>query len=102
MTSPASSPEHEFIVVGKVRRAHGIRGELVVEPFTDAPGAVFAPGRRIFWGTEAGELSPGAGELRVVRSSPFKEGLIVSVREIQDRTEAERWRERYLVAPAGD
>ena len=32
----------EFYLVGRVRRAHGIRGELVVEPLTDEPDAVFA------------------------------------------------------------
>ena len=104
MTPPTPAPDDEYIVVGRVRRAHGIRGELVVESFTDAPGAVFAPGRRIFQGTERGDLAPDAGarELHVVRSSPFKEGLIVSLREIQDRNEAERWRDRYLVARAAD
>ena len=50
MTSPA------LIIVGRVRKAHGIRGELVVEPMTDAPDAVFAPGRRVFAGTVSGDL----------------------------------------------
>jgi 16S rRNA processing protein RimM len=101
MTSPTSAAD-EYIVVGRVRRAHGIRGELVVESFTDAPGAVFASGRRVFQGTERGDLAPDARELHVVRSSPFKEGLIVAIREIQDRNEAERWRDRYLVARAAE
>src|SRR3954454_17474091 len=101
MTSPTPAPD-DYIVVGRVRRAHGIRGELVVESFTDTPGAVFASGRRVFQGTERGALLPDARELHVVRSSPFKEGLIVALREIQDRSEAERWRDRYLLARAAD
>ena len=61
----------EYYLVGRVRRAHGIRGELVVEALTDAPDAVFAPGRRVFVGTAEGDLVRGAQELRVLRSSPF-------------------------------
>ena len=32
----------ELIIVGRVRKAHGIRGDLVVETLTDEPDAVFA------------------------------------------------------------
>ena len=33
----------ELIIVGRVRKAHGIRGEVVVELLTDEPDAIFAP-----------------------------------------------------------
>ena len=96
-------------IVGRVRRAHGIRGELVVEPLTDAPDAVFAPGRRVFAGTVDGEPAPDGRELVVEESRPFKGGgWIVAFEEILDRNEAELWRQRYLLAspnelePAGD
>ena len=89
----------EFYSVGRVRRAHGIRGEVVVEALTDAPDAIFAAGRRVFAGTREGDLSPGAPEMRVVRASPFKDGLIVSFAGITTRDEAERWRDRYLLLP---
>ena len=42
--------------VGRVRRPHGVRGELVVEALTDEPDAIFAPGRRLFQGTPDGSL----------------------------------------------
>ena len=64
-------------MVGRVRRAHGIRGELVVESMTDAPDAVFASGRRVFAGTKGGALSKDGLELHVIRSSPFKGGLMM-------------------------
>ena len=35
-------------IVGLIRNAQGIRGEVVIEPLTDAPDAVFASGRRVF------------------------------------------------------
>ena len=92
----------EYAIIGRVRNAHGIRGELVVEPITDAPDAVFASGRRVFAGTVAGDLAPGAPTLTVRRSRPFKGGWIVAFDEIPDRTAAELWRERYILAPLAD
>jgi 16S rRNA processing protein RimM len=86
-------------VVGRVRRAHGIRGELVVETLTDAPDAIFASGRRVFAGTRDGEITRGHIELRVVRSSPFKGGLIVAFEGINDRNEADSWRDRTFLVP---
>src|SRR5829696_5100414 len=96
--------EREYAVVGRIRRAHGIRGEVVVETITDEPGAIFAPGRRVFAGTATGELAGAAkGEppqaLLVQRSSPFKGGLIITFEGFPDRTFAERWRDRYLLLP---
>ena len=96
----------DLALVGIVRRAHGIRGELAVETFTDAPDAVFAPGRRVFGGTPEGRVltpdrRPGGPPLaltvRVVKS--FKGGLIVAFDEIADRTAAEPWRDRALLVP---
>jgi 16S rRNA processing protein RimM len=96
MTTPA------FIIVGRVRKAHGIRGEVVVEPITDAPDAVFASGRRVFAGTVNGDLAPDRAELHVASSRPFNEGFLVTFVEVPDRTVAETWRGRYLLAPADE
>lgn len=96
-TSPS-----EFFIVGRARKAHGIRGELAVEVITDAPDAVFASGARLFAGTTTGDLAPERTELHVVQASPFKGGLVVSFREITDRNEAERWRDRYFLVPSSE
>jgi len=96
MTSPA------FIIVGRVRKAHGIRGEVVVEPITDAPDAVFASGRRVFAGTATGDLAPSRAELHVASSRPFNDGFLVAFAEVPDRTVAETWRGRYLLVPADE
>jgi len=92
----------EYLIVGRIRRAHGIRGEVVVEAITDEPDAVFAPGRRVFAGTVRGELAAGRPELRIAASSPFKEGFIVKFAELPDRNTAETWRDRYLLLPEGE
>ena len=94
MTSP------EFIIVGRVRKAHGIRGEVVVEPITDAPDAIFASGRRVYAGTATGDLAPNRAELHVASSRPFNEGFLVGFAEVPDRNVAETWRGRYLLLPA--
>jgi 16S rRNA processing protein RimM len=89
----------EYYLVGRVRRAHGIRGELVVETLTDAPDAIFAAGRRVYVGTPDGDLAPGLREMRVAHATPFKGGLIVAFDGISDRTTAESWRDRTLLVP---
>ena len=88
-----------FAIVGRIRRAHGIRGEVVVEPITDAPDAVFAPGRRLFAGTTQGDRARDGAELAVTEVRPFKDGFLVRFDVIPDRTAADRWRDRYLLAP---
>lgn len=103
MSAPVQShDDHALVIVGRVRKAHGIRGELIVEPITDAPDAIFAPGRRVFAGTVNGDRAPDGRELHVERSTRFKGGLIVSFREIVDRTIAEQWRNRYFLVPRSE
>lgn len=94
MTAPA------FIIVGRVRKAHGIRGEVLVEVITDAPDAVFASGRRVFAGTAGGDISPSRQELHVRTVRSFNEGLLVGFDEVSERNAAEMWRGRYLLLPA--
>ena len=89
-------------MVGRVRRAHGIRGELVVESLTDAPDAVFAAGRRVFAGTRDGSLSRDGLELKIGHATPFKGGWIVGFHGIADRSAAESWRDRYLLLPENE
>jgi 16S rRNA processing protein RimM len=91
-----------FIIVGRVRKAHGIRGEVVVETITDEPDAVFASGRRVFAGTADGDLAPNRTELHIATSRPFNEGLLVGFAELPDRNVAETWRGRYLLLPAAE
>lgn len=84
----------EYVIVGRIRKVHGLRGELVVEPHTDDPDTVFAAGRRVLVGTVRGVVQPSPLEITAVR--PFKGGRIVKFAGIDDRNEAELWRDRYL------
>jgi 16S rRNA processing protein RimM len=90
--------------VGRIRRPHGVRGELLIEAITDEPGAILAPGRRVFQGTADGSLwrdprSGTARELHVTGLRPVKDGWLLTLAEIADRTEAERWNGRHLLVP---
>jgi 16S rRNA processing protein RimM len=109
----AGDAELELAIVGRVRNAHGIRGDLVVEPVTDAPAEIYSAGRRLFVGNPDGVAYPastradGSGgpssrTLTVRRATPFKGGLIVTFAEIHDRNEAELWRDRTLLLPIAE
>jgi 16S rRNA processing protein RimM len=94
-------------VVGRVRRAHGIKGELVVALETDAPDAIFAPGARVYVGTPDGDLAPDPRtgrlvELTVRAVRDFQDGLLVFFEGIGDRTAAEQWRGRTLLVPMSE
>ena len=92
--------EPALAVVGLIRNAQGIRGEVVVEPLTDAPDAVFASGRRVFVGDKTGRVTFGSETaLEVEEARPFKGGLIVKFGSLADRNAAELLRGRYLLAP---
>lgn len=39
----------EFLVIGYLRRAHGLRGEMIMDVLTDFPERI-NPKKRSFWG----------------------------------------------------
>ena len=92
-----TTAQPELIIVGRVRKAHGVRGDLVVEPLTDEADVIFARGRRVVAGTVTGDAAKGRPELHIAASSPFKGGFIVHFDEIADRDAADAWRERFLL-----
>ena len=92
----------DLVVVGRVRRPHGVRGEVLIEPLTDEPDAVYASGRRVFGGDVDGPAEDEATVLTVLETRPFKDGLLVRFREIGDRSEAELWNGRLLLVPESE
>ena len=87
------------MIVGRVRKAHGIRGELLVEPITDAPDTVFVSGRRLFAGTATGAPSPDGQELHITAVRQHMDSVRLTIAEVPDRTAAELWRGRFLLVP---
>ena len=92
--------EPSFLVVGHLRRPHGTRGDIFVEPLTDHPDTVFAPGARLRVSDPDGdapdELFP---PLEVTEVRPHRNGLLVRFQGIQDRDRLDFFRNRYLLIP---
>lgn len=68
------------VVIGRIGRAHGIRGELNVDIRTDEPERRFAPGSSVVCGNRT---------LTIARARHHSGRLVVSFEEIPDRTAAE-------------
>jgi 16S rRNA processing protein RimM len=84
------------LVVGRILRPHGLRGELSVEVRTDDPEERFAAGSVL--GTDPAE----AGPLTVEASRWHSGRLLVSFAGIADRTDAESLRGAWLTIDAAD
>lgn len=74
-----------------------MKGELLVQPTTNEPGDVFAPGR-VVYGTGA----PANRDVTIVSSRAFKDGWLVKVDGVDDKTEADRWRGVVFEVPFAD
>nr|WP_323747845.1 ribosome maturation factor RimM [Catenulispora rubra] len=87
-------PEALRLVVGRIGRAHGIRGQATVEVRTDDPGLRFAVGSRLL--TEPAERGP-----LVVSDMRFHSGiLLLSFEGVADRNAVEALRNTILVVEA--
>ncbi len=92
----------DYALVGLVRKAQGVRGEVLIEPLTDSPDVIFAPGSRVFGGDSNGDLPVTADNpptLTVDSLRFHKGGLLVQFQQLGDRNSAELWRGRYLLVP---
>ena len=76
----SSGSTDDFVVVGRIGPAHGLRGEVFVEPRTDEPERRFAAGAR---------LHAAAGPLTVAAARIHSGRLVVRFEELADRTAAE-------------
>jgi len=73
------------VVVGRVGRPHGIRGEVTVEPRTDEPDERFAPGSVL-------EVDAPAKQLLVERIHWHSGRLLITFQGVEDRNAAEALR----------
>jgi 16S rRNA processing protein RimM len=87
----------ETVVVGRIGRAHGIRGEVSVEPRTDEPERRFAVGSVLIARAPGGVVRPDG--LTVAAHRWHQGRLLVRLEEIGDRTAAEAARGTLLEVP---
>lgn len=78
------------MVVGRVTKVHGLRGEIAIRVFSDNPNR-FAPGSRVF-------LEDGRA-LTVAVAREHGGRLLVTFEGVEDRTAAEALRGLTLVVP---
>ena len=81
-----SSTDVDSILVGYVRRAHGINGAVVVRPLTDDP-----ENRWVTGATFLSDAEPPV-EFAVVEVMPYRDDLLVRFAQVADRTAAEALR----------
>jgi 16S rRNA processing protein RimM len=86
----------EPLVVGRIGRPHGIRGEITIDVRTDEPDTRFAKGTTIATDPAA------AGPLTVERARWHSGRLLVRFTGIADRDAAEALRGVWLVVDSGD
>lgn len=84
------------LVVGRVVKAHGIRGELVVDVRTDSPEERFAPGTRLVGRTGKGRTSTDR-EVTVEAARSHSGRLLVRLDGIGDRDAADAIRGMLLI-----
>jgi 16S rRNA processing protein RimM len=93
--SATGSQDGQEVVVGRIGRAHGIKGEVSVEPRTDEPERRFADGTVLVTRTPQGSAPHGPGRpsaVTVVRTRWHQSRLLVTFAEATDRTAAEALR----------
>jgi 16S rRNA processing protein RimM len=84
--------EPERLIVGRVAKAHGIRGEVAIDLYSDAPDR-FAPGARLLAGDD----------IFIVETSREHQGrVLVRFEGVRDRNGAERLRGTELTIAASD
>ncbi len=87
----SSTGSHE-VVIGRIGKAHGIKGEVSVELRTDEPERRFTDGTVLVTRTPAGTAPHGPGRptsLTVQRTRWHQSRLLVTFAEVPDRTAAE-------------
>jgi 16S rRNA processing protein RimM len=86
------------IVVGRLRKPHGLKGETTLFPLTDAPDIAFAPGRATWLLDLAGEVL--AGPLEIERGRAYHREWLLKFRGLDRREDVEQWRGRFLAVDA--
>jgi 16S rRNA processing protein RimM len=83
-TGSSNQDEPVFVVIGKFRRPHGIRGEIVMTVLTDFPD-LMKPGQQIYVGMKYHPY-----QIKTIRA--HGSDLLISLEDLPDRTAVEVFR----------
>lgn len=91
MDNNVASEESEYLLVGRVVKPHGLRGEVLIRVLSDNPDR-FAAGAELWWGPDLDSAEP----ITIVSSRDHKGALLVFFEGIHSLEEAEPLRQRLL------
>jgi 16S rRNA processing protein RimM len=91
--SPATG-EPEYLLVGSLRRAHGVRGDMVMEVLTDFPERL-KPGTTVFVGAAYHPMIIGGVRNHI-------EGLLIKFDGIDTPEQTARYRNQSVYVPTAD
>ena len=95
MTTDELGPDE--VVVARIGRPHGVRGEVSVEVRTDEPERRFAVGAVLDLRTAGRSAAGGPSSLTVTGSRSHQDRLLLTFAEVADRSAAEALRGALLV-----
>ena len=85
------------VVVGRLRKPHGLKGDCTLFPLTDAPETVFTPGREL-WLMNLEGATVG-GPLKVERSRSYHREWLVKFAGVDNREALDPYRGKFLGVP---
>ena len=89
-----------MVVVARLRKPHGLKGDVTLFPLTDSPETVFAPGRELWVVDLGGEAV--AGPLQVERSRSHHREWLLKFAGVENREALEPYRGLLLGVPQED
>ncbi len=92
----SGSPDGEpvYLVVGFLRRAHGVHGEIIMDLHTDFPERLRS-GRKLFIGEEHRSMTLSSAR-------PHAKGMLVKLKGIETPEEAGQFRNQWVYVRAAD
>jgi 16S rRNA processing protein RimM len=85
------------MIVGRLRKPHGLKGDCTLFPLTDTPETVFTPGRELWLVNLKGDTV--AGPLRVERSRSYHREWLVKFSGVDHRDALDPYRGQFLGVP---
>lgn len=85
------------VVVGRLRKPHGLKGDCTLFPLTDDPETVFAPGRQVWVVNLEGDTV--GGPLTVERSRSYHREWLVKFVGVDSRESLDQFRGHFLGVP---
>lgn len=88
------------LVVGRLRKPHGLKGDCTLFPLTGEPEVVFAPGRAVWLVGLEGNVV--AGPLTVERSREYHREWLIKFAGADGRDALDPWRGLFVAVPEAE